>query len=366
MSVRKRNWRNRDGSQGEAWVVSYTDPAGRRRLKTFDRKRDAESFETAVGTEIHRGLHVPDSESIMVVEAAKLWLISCENAGLERSTLDAYRQRVALHIVPLIGAVKLSQLSAPRVRAFEDALRVDRSAAMVRQVITALGAILADALDRGLVGQNVVRGRSRARRSTDKRKGKLKVGVDIPAPDEIRRFIAQLDPRWRPLLLTAIFTGLRASELRGLRWTDVDLKVGELHVRQRADRFRAIGRLKSAAGERTVPLPPMLVNALREHRVACPKGDLDLVFANGAGNVENYRNIMKRGLIPASGGRHRRRGRQGEIHRPACAAALLCVVVHQPPGRRRARIAAQGGAGAARARLDPDDRRCLRPSVSAR
>jgi integrase len=113
MSVRRRIWNNRNGIPGEAWVVTYTDPAGKRRLKTFDRKRDAESFETAVGTEIHRGLHVPDSESIMVVEAAKLWLISCENAGLERSTLDAYRQRVALHIVPLIGAVKLSQLSAP-------------------------------------------------------------------------------------------------------------------------------------------------------------------------------------------------------------------------------------------------------------
>jgi integrase len=158
---------------------------------------------------------------------------------------------------------------------------------------------LADALDRGLVRQNVVRGRSQARRSVDKRKGKLKVGVDIPSPDEIRRLIAHLDPRWRPLLLTAIFTGLRASELRGLRWIDVDLKAGELHVRQRADRFSVIGRLKSAAGERTVPLPPMVVNTLREHRIACPKGNLDLVFANGAGNVENYRNIMKRGLIPA-------------------------------------------------------------------
>ena len=42
--------------------------------------------------------------------------------------------------------------------------------------------------------------------------------------------------RWRPLLLTAIFTGLRASELRGLRWADVDLDKRELHVRQRADR----------------------------------------------------------------------------------------------------------------------------------
>jgi integrase len=68
-------------------------------------------------------------------------------------------------------------------------------------------------------------------RSDKRQKGKLKVGVDIPSPDEIRALIRSLDARWRPLLLTAIFTGLRASELRGLRWADVDLKRGELHVR---------------------------------------------------------------------------------------------------------------------------------------
>jgi integrase len=42
------------------------------------------------------------------------------------------------------------------------------------------------------------------------------------------------------LLLTAALTGLRASELRGLRWSDVDLKTAELHVRQRAGRYNAI------------------------------------------------------------------------------------------------------------------------------
>jgi len=53
--------------------------------------------------------------------------------------------------------------------------------------------------------------------------------------------------RWRPLLLTLIFTGLRASELRGLRWIDIDLKRGEIHVRQRADRYNEIGPPKSEA-----------------------------------------------------------------------------------------------------------------------
>jgi integrase len=101
------------------------------------------------------------------------------------------------------------------------------------------------------------------------------------------------------LLLTAIFTGLRASELRGLRWDDVDLKRGELHVRQRADRHGTIGRTKSAAGERTVPLPPMVIAALREHRLACPNGELGLAFPNSKGRIDHRNSIVERGFHPA-------------------------------------------------------------------
>ena len=305
MSVRKRTWKNGDGSQGEAWIASYTDQGGKRRIKSFDRKRDADNYHASVSTDLRSGLHVPDSESIMVAEAGRLWLQSCESAALERSTLVSYREHLNLHIIPLLGAVKLSRLTAPMVRAFEDKLSLDRSPAMVKKVRSSLGAILADAQERGLVGQNVVRNlRARRKRGkevrADKRqKGKLKIGVHIPAPDEIRALINTLDGRWRPLFLTAIFTGMRASELRGLRWADVDLKRGELHVRQRADYFNKIGQPKSEAGERTIPLPPMVVTTLRALRLSCPKGALDLVFPNGNGNVQTLTNIIRRGLKPA-------------------------------------------------------------------
>jgi integrase len=306
MAVRRRSWQNSDGSQGGAWVVDYVDQAGHRHTKAFDRKKDAEAYHAAVAVNVRAGIHTADSQSIMVAAAARLWLESTDAAGLERSTLTQYRQHVDLHIVPLIGAVKLSQLTVPTVRRFEDALRKDRSPAMVRKILGSLGAILSDAQERGLVAQNVVRGlRLRRRpgkeaRSERRQTGKLKIGVDIPAPDEIRAIIAQLedDPRWRALLLTAIFTGLRASELRGLRWSDVDLKRGELHVRQRADRYNKIGPPKSDASERAVPLAPILVDVLRTWKLACPKGDPNLVFPNGQGRIEDYSNIIKRGLRP--------------------------------------------------------------------
>jgi integrase len=224
MPVRKRTWHNADGSQGEAWVVAYTDFEGKRRIRSFEKKREADAYHTSVRTDLRSGIHVSDSQSVTVAEAGRLWLEGCEAAGLERSTLDYYRQHLVRHIVPVIGAVKLSRLSVPMVRAFEDKLALDRSPAMVRKARVSLGALLTDAQERGLVGQNVVRAlRARRRRGKDARaaarqNGKLKVGVDIPSPNEIRAIIAALDDGSRALMLTAIFTGLRSSELRGLRW----------------------------------------------------------------------------------------------------------------------------------------------------
>jgi integrase len=133
----------------------------------------------------------------------------------------------------------------------------------------------------------------------DKRsKSKLKVGVDIPTPDEIKHIVHAATGRSRALLITAIFTGLRSSELRGLRWVDVDLKKGELHVRQRADRYNEIGKPKSESGERVIPLGPLVVNTLKEWRLACPKGELGLAFPNTLGKIWDHADIVTRYVWP--------------------------------------------------------------------
>jgi integrase len=303
MSVRKRVWKGPGGEPKEAWVVDYVDQHGDRHLKTFAKKRDADAHHAIVGVAVRAGTHTADSKSVTVARAAELWLESCEAAGLERTTLTAYRQHADLHIAPILGALRLSQLTVPLVRGFEDRLRREgRSPAMVRKARRSLGGILADAQERGLVAQNVVyslRKNRRARRADGN--GKLKIGIDIPTPAEMRGIVSKLGTttgRYRVLLLTAIFTGLRASELRGLRWDDVDLKRGELHVCQRADRYGKIGRPKSEAGERTVPLPPMVVTALREHRLACSRHDQNIVFANSRGGIEHRNTIVELGFHP--------------------------------------------------------------------
>jgi integrase len=305
MSVRKTTWKNRDGSQGEAWMVCYRDHAGARRFKNFKKKRDANAYHAEVRVDVRKGIHTADSISVTVTQAGQLWIESSTDAGLEQATLAGYQQHLKFHIVPLLGATKLSQLTVPAVRAFKDKLAKDRSPSMVRAVMRSLGAILADAQERGLVGQNVVRNlRHGRRRGTETRterrqRGKLKVGIHIPTPDEIGAIVAHLTGARRPLLLTGIFAGLRASELRGLRWSDIDLKRGILHVRQRVDRYQKIGPLKSEAGERTVPLPPMLVNTLREWKLACPKSKFDLAFPNQRGNPHVLTDIISRSFHPA-------------------------------------------------------------------
>jgi integrase len=116
--------------------------------------------------------------------------------------------------------------------------------------------------------------------------------------DELRAIIAATPERHRPLILTALLAGLRASELRGLLWTDVDLKAGKITVCRRVDRFNKFGPPKSEAGTRTIPMSPLLLNTLKAWRLACPKGELDLVFSNGAGNVENHGNLLARIFWP--------------------------------------------------------------------
>jgi integrase len=300
MSVRKRTWTTRSGEEKSAWIVQYLDQEGIDRIKTFDRKKDADKYQDTVRTNVRAGIHTTNKAT--VAEAGEQWVADAE-ADLEAATAKSYREHLDKHIVPYIGSVKLSQLTVPSVREFMDRLRNDkRSPAMVKKVVGALGSILADAQERGLVAQNVVRGlspRKKRHRAKSRQKAQIKVGVDIPEPAEIRAIVEHLKDKWRPLLLTAIFTGLRASELRGLKWADVNLKKAELHVSQRADRFNTIGPPKSKSGERTVPLPPMVVNTLREWKLACPKGEMDLVFPTGNGGVDNLSNILTRGFIPA-------------------------------------------------------------------
>jgi integrase len=301
MSIRKRAWKTGDQIK-TAWVADYFDQAGKRHIKTFSTKKAADAWLLGARHEVSQGVHAPASTSITVAEAGDLWLAQSETDGLERSTLTQYRQHLELHIKPFLGGTKISQLTPAAIQEFRNRLAAEhRSRAMLKRATTSLSSILGYAMANGQAARNVVREQRHSRRHhrIEKRHDKrLEVGIDIPTKDEIRALLAAAQGRRRPLLVTAVFTGLRASELRGLRWSDVDLDRAELTVRQRADKWGVIGSPKSDAGKRAVPLAPVVVNVLREWRLACPKGERDLVFPNTKGNPETLVSIHYRALAP--------------------------------------------------------------------
>jgi integrase len=293
MSVRKREWTTRKGEQKEAWVVDYVDSQGDRHIETFAKKKDADAYHDKVRVDVRHGIHTAPSKAATLAEAAREWIKRVEANGMrgdgpaERSTVRQYRQHVDLHINPRLGNVNIAKLTHARVEAFRDELLKALSRPLARKVLTSLKSILKSA-KHSHVADGVTIGDSKRNRR------KIEAGRDFPTPEEVKRLInAATDLRRRTLLLTAALAGLRASELRGLRWADVDLKSAELHVRQRADRFGDIGAPKTHTSVRTISLPPDLASAMKEWKLACPKGEAGLVFPTRTGAIEHHKNMLR-------------------------------------------------------------------------
>lgn len=329
-TVRKREWTNRTGQQS-GWVVNYTDAGGKRRLKTFSRKKDAEAYLAQTEQEVRNGVHMPDTLSISVERAAALWLDRAGRDGLEPTTIAAYKQHVQLHILPFLGAQKITRLTRPRIEAFRDELlAAGRSQAMAQRVLRSLKGIINEAERLGYVAQNVARG------VTIKRSARKKRAVVPPTKEHMRRLLQaaeELRPSDHPMLLLLLFAGLRASELRALAWSNVDLKAGLVRVDRRADAHNVIGEPKTAAGRRSIPVPPSVVNALKKWKLQCPPSNLDLVFPSATGTPIFYSNLVSQFQEPllATAGLLRRRadgrGEEGiySFHDFRHAAASLWI-----------------------------------------
>jgi integrase len=143
---------------------------------------------------------------------------------------------------------------------------VARPQSTARKVLWSFKAIIRDARRRGTIAHNVTEGITIKRDTRDKEK--LEIGRNIPSPDEVRRILTAAQGNWRALLVVAAFTGLRASELRGLRWSDIDIAAGAIHVRQRADQWNVTGPPKTGESRRTIPVGPFVINTLKEWKLA--------------------------------------------------------------------------------------------------
>lgn len=289
MSIRKRTWTAPDGTERQAWQCSYKDAAGKRRSKQFSRKKDADAFATKAGYEVSQGIHTPDRDSITVEQAGKNWLARGERENLELSTLTMYEQHLRLHINPFLGAKRLNQLTKPMIEDYrDDLLDSGRSRAMTRKVLGSLSSLVKEAQRKGFVAQNV------AEDVTAKRSGRDKAKVVPPSKEHMRKLFAAAEkarPMDLPLLMVLIFAGLRASEVRALPWSNIDLKRGLIKIDRRADSQNVIGSPKSAAAHRVIPIGPKVVQTLTKWKLRCPKSDGDLAFPSEKGTPIFHNNL---------------------------------------------------------------------------
>lgn len=283
-TVTKRIWPDSKGRQQEAWRVAYTDNLGKRRFKQFGTKRDADAYRIRVEGEVARGIHTADAATITVAEACDLWITTGETDGLEFGTIRQRRNLTRLHIKPLLGDKKLSRLTVPDIETYRDALLTTGTGRpTATKAVRALSSVLIEAMRRGLLSQNV------ATNVKVKKKGRDEAPVEIPETEHLKAILAAAEslgneiPEAHPMMLLAISAGPRGSELRGLRWLDLDFKANTITFNQRADERCILGKLKSKAAYRTVPLPPQVMTTLKAWKLRCPPSRDNLVFPNRKG-----------------------------------------------------------------------------------
>jgi integrase len=291
-SIRKRTLPSRK----VVWQVDYRDNRRKRRHKQFRTKGEADDWLVKARGEVADGTHVAARESMLVRDAGDAWIKDCERNGLERSTLDVYRQRLKDHINPFIGDKKLSELSPTDAQTFyEELLEQLRSRDMVRRVRINVGAILRYAQKKGWVGKNVI---SLTPYKFSKRNKKR---PPMPALEEIQAMLSRTAEAWADwlaMMYVLVFCGLRSSEVRALTWDNIDLKINVLKVTQRADKWGRIGTPKSDAGTRDIKFVPAVGQELRRWKLRCPRSALNLVFPSRTGTVQNHANIMNRFFRP--------------------------------------------------------------------
>jgi integrase len=301
-SIRERN--------GRFYVrtrVLVVDPhTGRSRWKQVEKaagssRRRAQLVLRSLQGEVQEGRFLPSA--MTVAELGHKWLSEHVAVDLKPGAAADYRGTFYRHVAPALGAVRLDDCSPQMVRALLGQKRVQglgsETVAKIRRHIHAMFAFAQDA---GLVSVNPAdAARARGRRQSAHRAR----GTEL-SPVQVKRFLDECSPRWRPLFTVALDTGLRRGELIGLCWGDVDLLARIIYVRRSIgayDRPQAIASedqqlltTKTEASQRLVPILDGAQGALEElYKSAVDTADEAPVFVT----VERKRG--RDGVIRPSG-----------------------------------------------------------------
>jgi integrase len=276
------------------YEIQYTDSSGRLRWQVINGGlREARHARAEVQARLGRGELVTRSKQTLA-EVGEEWLAAQHH--LRPRTRQLYQTALDRHINPRLGGRRVSEITADHIAALVLELqRGGLSGWTIRGILVPLGRVLSHAARRGLITDNPLRRLERGERPEATRRE-----MRILRPDEIDALLQAATRSYRPILATAVFTGLRQGELLGLTWADIDFDNEAVHVRRQLDRSGAHTAPKTPKAIRDVILMPSVATLLRAHKLASAHSRPgDPVFATLTGAPMHYRNVTRRGLAAA-------------------------------------------------------------------
>jgi integrase len=206
------------------------------------------------------------------------------------ATIRSYEQAVRKYIVPQLGHMPVRDLRRRDVQDYIDHLRTrGLAASTVHNKLDPLRVMLRHAMDREEITVDPC---TRLRLPAIRRAPK-----QVADSARAEGLLDALPDMMRALWAVLFYAGLRISEARALRWTDIDLEAGELHVRRGWDDVEGEQDApKTDAGVRSVPLAGRLRHELVRHKLATGRGGDDLVFGTTATVAPDRSTIRRRAL----------------------------------------------------------------------
>jgi integrase len=210
---------------------------------------------------------------------------------VKHSTYTQYRSAINKHLVPSLGHVFLHKLTVQQVQAF---YAQKAQEGLKPNTISVIHRVLHEALENAVKWNLLSRNVSSLASFPRKTRYDVK---PLSASDAQKLIQAVQGSKIEALLIIAITTGIRRGELLALRWDDVDLEQGVLHVRRTMNQIAGFGFVenepKTKTSYRRVMLPNVAVEALKTHRVTLNQAkqqagtkwiEKGLVFPNTKGN----------------------------------------------------------------------------------
>jgi integrase len=280
------------------WQARYKGPDGADRPapETFASKRDAQSWLVRKEAEILAGDWLdPDAGRVAFREFATAWVK--ERPNLRPKTQNLYGYLLRQHILPTFGHRLVASIREPQVRAWRHALlETGVNTVTAAKAYRLLKAILNTAVDDGLIRRNPCRIVGAGQERSPER--------PVLTVEQVGRLAEAIGDRYQALVLLATFGSLRWGELAALTRRHVDLDACTVDVVSSLTETDSgtlfLGPPKSAAGRRTVQLPPMLVPSLRNHLDRYAQAGADgPVFTGPHGALLRRSNFGRRVWLPA-------------------------------------------------------------------